>query len=124
LSLTEGSGKLLNYMAAALPTVAFDTPVAREYLGIHGLFAKSGDVESLAQKLSSALFSKDVRPESAITPTADYGLGRGLRQRALQHFEWSHAGHRIVETYRRLVGEPPSSHSDSRSPKVLPESIS
>src|SRR5690606_20264769 len=33
LSVTEGLGKLLNYMAVALPTVAFDTPVAREYMG-------------------------------------------------------------------------------------------
>jgi len=33
VSETEGCGKLLNYMACALPTVAFDTPVSREYLG-------------------------------------------------------------------------------------------
>ena len=55
LSFTEGSGKLLNYMAVALPTVAFDTPVAREYLGPDGLFAAPGDVESLAQHLCEAL---------------------------------------------------------------------
>ena len=30
LSLTEGSGKILNYMALAMPTVAFDTPAQRE----------------------------------------------------------------------------------------------
>ena len=32
LSATEGAGKLLNYMSIGLPTVAFDTPVSREYL--------------------------------------------------------------------------------------------
>ncbi|HRJ43683.1 MAG TPA: glycosyltransferase family 4 protein, partial [Caldilineaceae bacterium] len=37
LSATEGAGKLLNYMAVGLPTVAFDTPVAREYLGVDGV---------------------------------------------------------------------------------------
>ena len=42
LSLTEGAGKLLNYMAVGLPVVAFDTPVAREYLGPDGLFATRG----------------------------------------------------------------------------------
>ncbi len=32
LSATEGSGKILNYMAMGLPVVAYDTPVSREYL--------------------------------------------------------------------------------------------
>jgi hypothetical protein len=35
LSETEGSGKLLNFMAVGLPAVAFDTPVA-QYLGPDG----------------------------------------------------------------------------------------
>jgi glycosyltransferase involved in cell wall biosynthesis len=96
LSLTEGSGKLLNYMAMALPTVAFDTPVAREYLGASGLFAKRGDVESLADKLRAGLFAEE----------SDQLLGPRLRQRAIQHFEWEKAGQYIVETYQQLVGQP------------------
>ena len=39
----EGSGKLLNYMAMALPTVSFDMPVNREYLGDLGVYARPGD---------------------------------------------------------------------------------
>ena len=39
LSATEGSGKILNYMAMGLPTVAFDMPVSREYLGDLGIYA-------------------------------------------------------------------------------------
>jgi glycosyltransferase involved in cell wall biosynthesis len=89
LSLTEGAGKLLLYMAMALPTVAFETPVAREYLGIHGLFATRGDVQSLADKLLTALAA----PE----------LGNVLRQRAIQHFEWHKAGQQIVGVYQRLL---------------------
>lgn len=89
LSLTEGAGKLLLYMAMALPTVAFETPVAREYLGIHGLFATRGDVQSLADKLLTALAA----PE----------LGTPLRQRAIQQFEWQKAGQQIVEVYQRLL---------------------
>jgi glycosyltransferase involved in cell wall biosynthesis len=91
LSTTEGSGKLLNYMAAALPTVAFDTPVAREYLGMHGLYAVRGDVQSLAEKLTTALFS----PE----------LGPPLRQRAIQSFDWLKAGQQMVDVYHRLLEE-------------------
>jgi len=92
LSLTEGSGKLLNYMAMALPTVAFDTPVAREYLGVHGLLAKTGDVESLATKLATGLFSGEFAQN----------LGQRLRQRAIQQFEWQQAGQYIVDTYAQL----------------------
>ena len=32
MSRTEGNGKIANYMAMGLPTVAFETPVAREIL--------------------------------------------------------------------------------------------
>jgi glycosyltransferase involved in cell wall biosynthesis len=94
LSLTEGSGKLLNYMATALPTVAFDTPVAREYLGMYGVYATRGDADSLAEKLLLAL----KRPES----------GAALRQRAVQHFDWLRAGQQIVAVYRRLIEAQPS----------------
>lgn len=97
LSVTESAGKLLNYMAAGLPTVAFDTPVAREYLGPDGLLAERGDVDSLASMLKFALF-----------PPADQakqvqGLGLRLRRRAIQNFSWDQAGQVIVETYRALT---------------------
>ena len=99
LSLTEGAGKLLNYMAVGLPTVAFDTPVARQYLGADGLFAERGDVASLTDQLRAALF-----------PSADSGrhysrIGEQLRQRAIQHFGWEPAGRQIVDIYRKLLGE-------------------
>ncbi|HTP11449.1 MAG TPA: glycosyltransferase family 4 protein, partial [Anaerolineae bacterium] len=45
LSLTEGAGKILNYMACALPTVAFDTPQAREFMANFGLYAERGSAE-------------------------------------------------------------------------------
>lgn len=96
LSLTESSGKLLNYMATALPTVAFDTPVAREYLGAHGLFAERGDSASLADILSAALFPHPNRGHDM----AEQGLR--LRERAVDHFDWRTAGHAIVDAYRSL----------------------
>jgi glycosyltransferase involved in cell wall biosynthesis len=99
LSLTEGAGKLLNYMAVGLPTVAFDTPVARQYLGADGLFAERGSVASLTDQLRAALF-----------PSADAArryrqIGWQLRQRAIQHFGWEPAGRQIVDIYRELLGE-------------------
>jgi glycosyltransferase involved in cell wall biosynthesis len=102
LSETEGAGKLLNYMAVGLPTVAFDTPAAREYLGHDGLLAVRGDVASLADHLSRALFSEG--------PAASHyaALGQRLRRRAIRLYGWEAAGHRIVETYRQLCGEGPT----------------
>ena len=93
LSLTESAGKLLNYMAAGLPTVAFDTPVAREYLGLDGFYAARGDVADLASKLEQALYDRQ----------AVAGVGRRLRQRAIQQFEWQGAGRQIVDVYRQLI---------------------
>ena len=93
LSLTESAGKLLNYMAAALPTVAYDTPVAREYLGPSGRLAERGSVDSLFEHL---LFLLD-------QPVAAHAMGERLRQRAIDQFEWQHAGLQIVDAYRVLV---------------------
>lgn len=94
LSISEGAGKLLNYMATALPTVAFDTPVAREYLGSYGLYAVRGDVQSLAQMLLRAL--------NGGAPMIKSGVQ--LRQRAIQLFNWQNAGLQIVSIYRKLLG--------------------
>ena len=96
ISLTEGLGKLLNYMAVALPTVAFDTPVAREYLGSDGHLAVRGDVDSLAAKIMTSLFP-------AASDSWSREMGQRLRQRAIQLFAWDQAGQMIVSTYRELI---------------------
>ena len=96
LSLTEGAGKLLNYMATALPTVAFDTPVAREYLGQDGLLAPRGDVAGLAERLSAALF-----PDPTNAP-AIAACGERLRRRVIPHYNWDQAGRMIVAAYDSL----------------------
>jgi glycosyltransferase involved in cell wall biosynthesis len=99
LSATEGSGKILNYMAAGLPTVAFDTPVAREYLGPDGLYAVPGDADSLAFQLSQCLFPPRNRVDLY------QRLGQRLRQRAMQSFGWELVGDQIVDVYQRLMGD-------------------
>jgi glycosyltransferase involved in cell wall biosynthesis len=89
LSLTEGAGKILNYMACALPTVAFDTPQAREFMAQFGSYAERGSAESLAARISELLQN----PERART------LGQALRTRAGQRFSWDDAARRIVAVY-------------------------
>lgn len=91
-SATEGSGKLLNYMAMGLPTVAFDAPVGREYLADLGVYAQERDVTSLAGAMDTLLSE----------PERGRMLGEALRQRAIQHYSWHHAGERIMGIYDRV----------------------
>ncbi|MBI5878873.1 MAG: glycosyltransferase family 4 protein [Chloroflexi bacterium] len=93
LSATEGLGKVLNYMSMALPTVAFDTEVAREYLDAWGVYAEPGDVMQLARTLSALL---DDGPRCI-------ALGAALRERVASHFTWQQAGQRIVDVYAQCL---------------------
>ncbi len=91
MSETESNGKLLNYMALGLPTVAFDTPVAREYLGPWGCFAAPG-AEGLAAALEQSLDSADPKT-----------IGARLRERAIERYSWEQAGDRIELVYRLIL---------------------
>lgn len=93
MSATEGSGKVLNYMAMAQPTVAYDSQVHREYLGDWGIYAPSGDVEALAAAIGNLVDQPEWRAE----------IGRNLQQRADTQFSWSAAARTIVSVYRHLI---------------------
>ncbi len=93
LSLTEGAGKLLNYMAMGLPTVAFDTPVSREYLGDLGVYAVPRDADGLADKIAALLDSESGRAD----------LGMKLRERVLRHYQWSRSGELILQAYAEML---------------------
>lgn len=103
LSLTEGCGKLLNYMALALPTVAFDTPVAREYLGVQGIYAKRGDIESLTEELEKCLYSSSHQETTALGVSG--AVGANLRKRAQEQYDWFQAGRQIEEIYDKVIGD-------------------
>lgn len=93
ISTTEGSGKILNYMAMALPTVVYDTPVSREYLGKLGIYAAPlGDATGLARALAFILRN----------PAAGRELGLRLRERAERHFSWQRTGRQLRRLYERL----------------------
>lgn len=112
LSLTEGAGKLLNYMAVGLPVVSFDTPVAREYLAEHGLYAPPGDVAAFANELYAALY-EDSNGRAR-------ECGRRLRQRAVQHYRWEKAAEEIEQVYAALRAAPERARSLATSPRSLP----
>ena len=94
ISETEGNGKLLNYMAAGLPTATFNTPVAREILGDLGVYAKRGNSRSLARALEFLLVEERAASE----------IGLRLRLKAVQDHSWEKAGQQIAEIYQRFAG--------------------
>ncbi len=94
LSATEGNGKILEYMAMELPTVAFDAPQNREYMGSLGAYAgRTGDPVALADGIAGFLKDPQRRAE----------LGRRLRERAAQHFSWDRAGRHLMTVYRSVL---------------------
>ena len=91
LSATEANGKLLNYMACGLATVASDTPVNRELLGDAGVYVPVNDAGALAQALCGLLVDDERRAR----------LGLALRQRAETEFSWPALADRLVGIYER-----------------------
>jgi len=92
MSATEAAGKVLNYMAVGLPTVAFDIPVMREYLGEWGAYAPLGDAHAFADQIQTLLND----------PARARATGQALRQRAMEKFSWERAGHAIERVYARV----------------------
>jgi glycosyltransferase involved in cell wall biosynthesis len=95
MSATEGSGKLLNYMSMGRPVIAFDTPVSREYLGEHGVYAPMGNASAFAERMVQVLAMPDCGLE----------MGRRLRQRARERYSWEWAGRQIGRVYDHVVSE-------------------
>ncbi len=93
VSATEGSGKILNYMAMAQPVVAFDTPVSREYLAEWGVYSTAGDAEQLAAAVRQLAHDPQRRSE----------IGSALRARAKATFSWRRAGEQIQGIYYLLT---------------------
>ncbi len=93
MSSSEGSGKLLNYMALGQPIVAYDSVVHREYLADLGVYAPSGDVAAFSEAIVTLLHQ----------PQRGLELGQKLRQRAINTYSWQKAGECIVSLYKQLT---------------------
>jgi len=93
LARTEANGKLFNYMACGLPTVAFESDVNREILGETGIYAEYGSSSSLAECIASAF-----QDENAMRR-----LGRESRVRAIQLHSWYERSEQLESTYQRLL---------------------
>jgi glycosyltransferase involved in cell wall biosynthesis len=94
-SATEANGKLLNYMATGLPTVAYDGPVSREILGEAGVLVPLGDTTALGAACAALLADPEDRKRR----------GQALRERAVSRFAWPVLAGRLVELYRACLAE-------------------
>lgn len=92
ISKTEGNGKIYNYMAMGMTTIAFDTKVSREILGETGVYAKAGDQLDLAAKI---LYCIENEKECS-------KFGKLARERAIETLSWTEVGKRIDSVYRSL----------------------
>ncbi len=93
LSETEGNQKIFNYLAAGLPVVAFDTPVAREILGERADYARRGDAGSLADHLIAMLTD----------PARARRVGLAGREIALRECSWERRGLELLRAYERIL---------------------
>jgi glycosyltransferase involved in cell wall biosynthesis len=113
MSLTEGNGKIANYMAMGLPTVAFETPVAREFLGDAGLYAALGSAEDLAAKIDLALDDRDLAAR----------LGAAARARAVADLSWERSARMIEAIYDGALARRRGEREDVRGPSRRHETI-
>jgi glycosyltransferase involved in cell wall biosynthesis len=92
LARTEANGKLFNYMACALPTVVFDTPVNREILGETGVYAAYGDAQNLALQIGAILDD----------PARLQALSLAVRQKAVREYSWGARGEELAAVFRKI----------------------
>lgn len=93
-SQTEANGKIYNYMATGLPTVAFDTLMNREILGDLGMYVHDlNNPKGLAEAMITLLQNDDKRKE----------LANMVRAKALKDYSWDTVANRISGAYQTVI---------------------
>ncbi|MFH0880146.1 MAG: glycosyltransferase family 4 protein, partial [Lentisphaerota bacterium] len=88
--------KLLNYMAAGLPVVAFQSAAAPVIDGVTGYLAPAGDVGAFGRAIIKLLGD----------PAQGRRLGQEARRIVNQHYCWDRITEDIEKIYFRLLGIP------------------
>lgn len=93
MSLTEGNGKIYNYMAMGLPVVAFDAEPNREILGDLGIYARHGDAEDFANQVIGVLDR----------PDRGRALGDDLRCHTVADLSWEKRVLELLDIYETVI---------------------
>lgn len=88
----EASGKLLNYMAAGLAVVCYDTANNREMLAEAGFYGAVTDTDSLLNQLKQALTSSEDRARRG-------NMAKSLIQ---DKFSWDSAAEKVYNIYQKI----------------------
>ncbi|SHE78567.1 Glycosyltransferase involved in cell wall bisynthesis [Microbulbifer donghaiensis] len=105
-SLYEGFGLPAGEaMACGVPVISSDGGALPEVVGDAGIVVPAGDGKALARALQTLLTDEAQRAQ----------LAEKGRARILQQFSWRLAASRLVDYYRRILGEP--------QVKALPKSV-
>ncbi len=95
-SQTEANGKIYNYMATGLPTVAFDTIMNREILGELGIYAYDlHDPQGLAKAMIELLTNEEKRKQ----------LAASVREKAVKDYSWDAVADRIARAYQAAISK-------------------
>ena len=93
LTQTEANGKLFNYMACGVPTVAFDSHINREILGEAGIYVEHGNCAALADAIGASLCDSE-----AMIPLSDR-----VRERAINLHSWNSRSLQLESVYKTLL---------------------
>lgn len=93
LAQTEANGKLFNYMACGLPTVAFDSHINREILGDAGIYVEHGNTAALADAIVTSLCDSEGMAS----------LSEKVRDRAINVHSWDSRSRQLELVYRALL---------------------
>ena len=92
ISLSEGDGKLYNYMATGMAAVCFERSISREILGDAGLYAPMGDAAKFGEQLARLM----------LDPQERKALGEKARKRA-EGFSIHENAKKIDAFYKELM---------------------
>lgn len=87
--------KIVEYMALGKPIVQFEVTEGRYSAGASSLYARPNDPTDMAEQIMALLDDPERRAE----------MGRIGRERVETELSWEHQKPKLVQAYRRLLGE-------------------
>ncbi len=92
----QANGKLIDYMAAGLPVICYDTPGNMELLGDAGCYAAEGDMNGIVRITVELLEDREKRRS----------IGAAMRNRAQESFSTDRRAPELLEIYESLITAP------------------